>query len=163
MKSILAFYVDTAAANHAVRALNEAHVESDQIRVVGITGEERHRLAIETRMGDLRGAFYGAIAGLVVGALGAWLGQTSSLIDPGIGFIADTFLVTLLRFLVLGAGTGGLTGYIVGLAIWRIEICAPGDLDQLEIRVRASERRLDQLRAVLERTGADRVEVSGSA
>jgi len=163
MKSILAYYRDTPAATQAIVALNEAHIETDQISVSGITGDSRRPLRVETKVGDIRGSQYGTLIGCVVGGICAALAHTGVIVDPGIGFIADTALVTALRFLLMGAGIGALTGYLAGLAIWRIVIQTPEGVEGLVLQISASERRLAQLTELIDGTGAHRVEVSDLA
>lgn len=159
MKSIVGIYSDVGSATDAVRALNDAHVDTSEIAVTEVTDEGRRELSLETRTGERALALRGAVVGAALYAVVVGLLEADVIVDPGIGFVADSLAVTLGRVVVMGGGAGALTGYVMGLAVWQIEIGGASDPAELAVRVRVSERRLAEMKAVFERTGATRVEV----
>lgn len=164
MRSIRATYADAETANAAVRGLNEAHVDSEDIGVLEVSDEGRRKLVIETKVGDVKGALQGTLIGLVCGVLFAALVSLGIAGDGGVGFVSDSELVTWLRSLSMGPAIGALTGYLTGLAFWRVEIGvrAKGAFE-LVLHVRSSERRLPEMKAIFERTGATQVDVEAES
>ena len=158
MRAILGTFSDVASATSAIRALGDAHVETDDIAVTGVGASGAVPVPIETKSGGIGVALAGGAAGLVVGVALTALFHAGALPAPGVGLVASGLVVTAGRVLSFCAGIGALTGYIMGLAMWRLELRADGELDEVRVSFQVSERRAPEMRALLERCGALRVD-----
>jgi hypothetical protein len=114
MKTITALFDDYENAAQAVRALEAAGFDSDDISLVVSTYEDE---VGETYVDDdaAGGAGAGAGIGALVGGAGGLLAGLGALAIPGIGpVVAAGWLVSTAVGAVAGAAVGGATGGIIG-------------------------------------------------
>ena len=114
MKTMTALFDDYEDAAQAVRALEAAGFEGDDISLVVSTYDDE---VGETRADDeaAEGVGTGAGIGALVGGAGGLLAGLGALAIPGIGpVVAAGWLVSTAIGAVAGAAVGGATGGIIG-------------------------------------------------
>lgn len=125
-KTLVALYDDFADAVHAVRALEEAGFQHEDVSLVANNAENRWGAAETARRAAPQGpgaeasqsAATGAALGAVAGGGGALLASLGLLAIPGIGPVfAAGPLAALITGAGVGAAAGGLVGGLVGLGV----------------------------------------------
>jgi hypothetical protein len=152
--TVAGIFPDRSTAERAISELQAAGFGRDDIGVVMQDKQEAAGLAEDTGTHVSGDAATGAVAGGVVGGVGAALLGLGSLVIPGVGpFLAGGILAAALG----GALTGGIIGALVGLGFSQPE----AEYYDSEIRggrtlvtVRTDEARAPEARAILQRTGA---------
>jgi len=125
-KTLVALYDDFGDAVHAVRALEEAGFQHEDVSLVANNAEHRWGDAEAARHAALQrpgaeasqSAATGAAVGAVAGGGGALLASLGLLAIPGIGpaFAAGP-IVALIAGAGVGAAAGGLVGGLAGLGV----------------------------------------------
>jgi hypothetical protein len=161
---VVGVFESSERARDAIEALRDAGFAARDIGVLLPSGEEVVTIGGHTKTGQ--GAATGAIAGGLLGGLGAWLAGLAALTIPGIGpFLATGAFATALGGAAIGAGVGAVAGALVGLGIPEAEA------RYYEAEVRAGRAlvtvhagaRIAEARAILRRCGAYDVESGGGA
>jgi hypothetical protein len=126
-KTIVALYDDFADAVRAVRALEEAGFQHEDLNLVANNAENRWgdadaarraAPAHETKTHGAGGAETGAAVGAVAGGTAGLLASLGVLAIPGIGpVLAAGPLVALIAGAGVGATAGGVIGGLVGLGV----------------------------------------------
>lgn len=153
---VTGIYDDPQGATAGVVALLEAHFENDDIRVIVDKPGARYAVPIEYDSPWARGAAIGAIAGVILGALGSALVASGVLPSPGMGLITGSVVAATLKGAFVAGAMGALFGYLMALAVWSSQPHLPaeeiGD-GRVLVGVTVSERRVERVRAALEQTG----------
>lgn len=125
-KTLVALYDDFADAVHAVRALEEAGFQHEDVSLIANNAEHRWGDAETARRAAVQGpgveasrsAATGAAVGAVAGGGGALLASLGLLTIPGIGpVLAAGPIVALIAGAGVGAAAGGLVGGLVGFGV----------------------------------------------
>ena len=161
-KAVVAIVKTVGQAEQIVLELERAGFSKDDISALlpdkSGTRDFAHRQGTKAPEGA---AACGATGGVLGGALG-WLAGVGALAIPGVGpFVAAGPILAALGGAAVGAGLGGLTGFLVGLGFPEIEARRyEGKLREGNILISVhTEDRDDQSRAkeIFERAGAEDV------
>src|SRR5512141_1686487 len=123
---VVALFRHSAAAENAIRALQDAGFPRDAIGVAVRDRTAQGRLAAETDSKAAEGAATGALSGGALGGLVGLLVGIGALAIPGLGpviaggALASTLGVaggTAVAGAGIGAATGGILGALVGMGI----------------------------------------------
>lgn len=120
MKTMTALFDDYENAAQAVRALEAAGFDGDDVSLVVSTygGDMGEADALEVDDAATGGAEAGAGIGALVGGAGGLLAGLGALAIPGIGPVAAAgWLVSTAVGAVAGAAVGGATGGLIGTLI----------------------------------------------
>jgi hypothetical protein len=147
---------DEASANRAVSELIEAHFDPPRdLNVIAAHHREHEDIQVAGGFRIADTAKWGALAGLVLGVVLAWLGAFG-LIGGPVVYLSSNPILALLQGAYLGAVAGFATGAVFGLSFWKEK----PDFDGAHVHgvtwvgVRAQGSRAEEARAILRRTGA---------
>lgn len=173
MSELVALYVEGDRASRAVDELTAIGYTPDTIGVVERRRDEDGRPITEEVDGDEigeteKGVTGGAVAGLAVGAGASLLASAGLLVIPGIGpFLAAGSAAATLTAAAVGAAGGAAVGGAAGAvfgdddddvsAYYRDGVAGGKTL----VMVHVEPDQVDSVAAVLERTGAERVNLHG--
>ena len=162
MKIVLGIYHAAPPATEAVRTLLGQSVPADVIAVtVRRASGDTEALEVRDETGVWHGAWLGARIGALVGALLMGGLAVAIPLTSGDGLLAGRPFTAALRG-ALGAAAAGVTlGGILGIGRWNgLSDMDPDGLEGSRIEVRVhSDELAETARRVLERTGAEEVEV----
>jgi hypothetical protein len=154
-KLVYAIFWDEKTAGKAIRALDEAHFDEDEIGVLmrkGPEGSEVEEVPVETETEAKRGGIIGAVVGAIGGAL----------LLVGSGFLAAGPFVVALAGALAGGATGSAVGVLMGMGFWHDEIEFPHKEELREGAILVgvkTHKRVDAAREALESVGAEDVHV----
>jgi hypothetical protein len=151
---VSATFSDPETAKRAVRALLDESVPLERIHVFLGAGDDARPVRLEQNNLVFRGSVIGGVLGTVVGLATLILMVSGVLRVPGVGF-SDTAWLAIVQGGAIGLLLGWVTGVIMGLGAWRVEIDLPkGQVDDpIRVDVEPFVKRVDTVRATLERMG----------
>jgi hypothetical protein len=117
-ETVVALFVDQAAAERGIQALKAAGFTEQQIGVAVRDTQQQQEITEGTGTKAAEGAAAGAMGGGMVGGVIGLLAGVGALVIPGIGpIIAAGTLGSTLAGAGIGAAAGGLIGALAGMGV----------------------------------------------
>lgn len=114
---VTATFKTRTSAEDALRALEAAGINDDQISLIVTDSTRGDSFNMEENSKLEEGVAAGATAGGIVGAVLGALAAASTIAIPGLNIVVTGALASALAGLGAGAATGGLLGALVGAGI----------------------------------------------
>jgi hypothetical protein len=133
---VIAHFQRRDQAERAVKELVSVGFPRDAIRIM--TGEQPPRTEAVTRVtGADQGAVIAGLTGGVGGAIIAALMVVGAIPDLGLGLEGAPMMSSVIRGVIIGAASGALFGFILGMGIWDTdgELGSTGSGGGIEVRV----------------------------
>jgi len=165
-KAVVGLVNTHAQADRIVDSLQSAGIPKHEISALFPDKAGTRDFAMEKNTKAPEGAVTGASAGGAVGGTIGLLAGIGALAIPGLGpFIAAGPIMAALSGAAAGAALGGLTGALIGMGIPEMEAKVyegkiVGGHILLSVHVQDDDQR-DQVKAILERGGAEDIAVAG--
>jgi hypothetical protein len=141
-------------AKRAVRALLNESVPRERIQVFLPNGADEREVALTQNNMVFRLSMIGGVIGTVIGLVALLLMVNGVVPMPGVGFSDATWLA-IVQGSAFGLLLGWVTGVIIGLGAWTVDIEFPRDLGPTKVRVVVDPfvNRVDAVRETLTRLG----------